>query len=89
MKRGHKMLKFNMDNTPDKFYLRQWKETNEEYLYELQKFLDIADNITDERLKLDVIYQMLKCDEVLTKMIEENFIDRNKKSKKDNTTNKK
>ena len=67
------MLKSNMDNTPDKFYSRQWKETNEKYLYELQKFLDIAENIADEKLKLDVIYQMLKCDEVLTKIAEENF----------------
>lgn len=83
------MLKFNMENTTDKFYLKHWKETNEKYLYELQKFLDIADNITDEKLKLDVIYQMLKCDEVLTKMLEENFINKNKKSKKDNTNNKK
>lgn len=83
------MLKFDMDNAPDKFYLRQWKETNEKYLHELQKFLDIADNIADEKLKLDVIYQMLKCDEVLTKMLDENFINKNKKSKKDNTNNKK
>ena len=79
------MLGFNINNTSDKFYSKHWKETNEKYLKELQKFLDIADNITDEKLKLDVIYQMLKCDEVLTKMLDENFINKNKNSKKDKT----
>lgn len=67
------MSKFNTENTTDKLYTREWKETNEKYLYELQKFLDITDNIADEKLKLDVIYQMLKCDEVLTEIAEENF----------------
>lgn len=44
------------------------KQTDKDYLFELQKFLDIVDNIKDEELKQRVIYQMLKCDKVLTKL---------------------
>ena len=44
------------------------KQTDKDYLFELQKFLDIADNIEDNDLKQRVIYQMLKCDKVLTKI---------------------
>jgi len=78
-----------LKNTTNKFYTRQWKETNESYLYELQKFLDIAENVADEKLKLDIIYQMLKCDEILTKIAEENFLEKqNKNEKKDNTIKK-
>ena len=44
------------------------KKTDKNYLFELQKFLDIADNIEDTDLKQRVIYQMLKCDKVLTKL---------------------
>ncbi len=52
---------------------REWKEKNQEYIKELQKFLDITDNIADEDLRLRIIYQMLKCDEVLTKIAEIKF----------------
>lgn len=52
---------------------REWKEKNKEYLKELQSFLDKADNIVDERLKQKVIGQMLKCDDILTKIAEEEF----------------
>lgn len=54
-----------------RIYSRDWKEKNENYLRELEKFFDITDNVTDEKLKLDIIYQMLKCDEILTKIAEE------------------
>ena len=55
---------------------REWKEKNIEYLREIEKFFDIVDNILDEKLKLDVIYQMLKCDEILTKIAEERLEDK-------------
>ena len=45
-----------------------WKVKNKEYLKEVQTFLDKADNISNENLKQDLIYQMLKCDKVLTKL---------------------
>lgn len=57
-----------------------WKYTNEKYLFELQKFLDIAENIEDEYLQTILINQMLKCDKSLTNVAEEMF--ENIKSKK-------
>jgi len=50
---------------------RDWKEKNEKYLFELQKFLDIAENIEDEKLKINIIGQMLKCDNILTELAED------------------
>lgn len=50
-----------------------WKYTNEKYLFELQKFLDIAENIENEYLQTIVINQMLKCDKSLTIVTEEMF----------------
>lgn len=49
---------------------QDWKNKNEIYLKQLQKFFDLADNIQDEKLKKAVIGQMLKCDETLTQIIE-------------------
>ena len=57
-----------------------WKYANEKYLFELQKFLDIAENIEDKYLQTIVIDQMLKCDKSLTIVAEEMF--ENIKSKK-------
>ncbi len=60
---------------------RDWKNKNELYLKELQKFFDLSDNIEDEKLKKVIISQMLKVDETLTKIIEEickNTCDNNK-----------
>ncbi len=45
-----------------------WKEKNKEYLKQLQKFLDVANNIENEELKNNVIIQMLKCDKILTNL---------------------
>ncbi len=47
---------------------KEWKEKNQEYLKELQIFLDKAQNIENEELKLEIIGQMLRCDEILTKL---------------------
>lgn len=52
-------------------FSRKWKEKNEKYLFELQKFLDIAENIKDDKLRECVVCQMLKCDEVLTRLAED------------------
>ena len=43
---------------------------NKEYLFELQKFLDLADNIDNEKLRQEIINQMLKCDKCLTNIAE-------------------
>ena len=47
-----------------------WKNKNEQYLFELQKFMDLADNIENENLRKLIIAQMLKCDKRLTKITE-------------------
>ena len=50
-----------------------WKTTNEQYLKNIQKFLDIVDNVSDEKLRKRIIIEMLKCDETVTKLAEEEF----------------
>lgn len=67
------MNKKYSDELKKNFYSRDWKEKNEKYLKELEKFLDIVDNVENEDLKLRIIYQMLKFDEILTKIAEEKF----------------
>ncbi len=59
----------------------KWKNKNEQYLFELQKFLDLADNIENEELRKAIIAQMLKCDKCLTNLAEQIF----KKLKKEST----
>ena len=51
----------------------KWKNKNTQYLIELQKFLDLADNIEDEKLRKLIIYQMLKCDNCVTNIAEKIF----------------
>ena len=60
------MLKKIKDN-------KEWKEKNKVYLKELQNFFDKADNIEDKNLKQLIIGQMLRCDDVLTKIAENRF----------------
>ena len=52
---------------------KEWKEKDKEYLRELQNFLDNASNISDENLRKKVIGQMLRCDNILTRMAENRF----------------
>ena len=52
---------------------RSWKEENKKYLKELQNFFDKADNIADEDLRNKIVGQMLRCDDVLTKIAENRF----------------
>lgn len=59
----------------DKINLEEsrWKNKNTQYLFELQKFLDLADNIDDEELRKLIISQMLKCDKCVTNIAEKMF----------------
>ena len=52
---------------------RDWKERNKKYLKELQIFFDKADNIKDIELKQKIIGQMLRYDDILTKLAENRF----------------
>lgn len=61
---------FTKENTPND---REWKEKNKGYLRQLQKFLDVADNIEREDLRKSVIAEMLKCDMILTELAERQF----------------
>lgn len=54
---------------------RNWKNSDKQYLKELQKFFDIAENITDKDVKKQIVNQMLKCDEQLTKIAEKIFFE--------------
>lgn len=59
----------------EKQYLKKlensnWKNKNSQYLFELEKVMDIVDNIEDEQLKKDIINQILKCDKCLTQLAE-------------------
>ncbi len=73
---------FTKENTPNN---RDWKEKDKGYLSQLQKFLDIADNIEEEDLKKSVISEMLKCDMILTQLAENQIklaLEENNKEKK-------
>lgn len=52
---------------------KDWKTKSKEYLIELQKFLDKVENIENEVLRKEIIIQMLRCDEELTRIAEEKF----------------
>jgi len=73
--KGKKMKNFDNEliDTQDK---RNWKNSNQQYLKEVQKFLDIAENIKDEQLKKQIIHQMLICDEKLTMIAEKTFLEK-------------
>lgn len=47
-----------------------WKNKNSQYLFELEKVIDIVDNIENKQLKTDIINQILKCDRCLTNLAE-------------------
>lgn len=50
-----------------------WKNRDKQYLFELQKFLDLVDNIENEELKKLIINQMIKCDKCITNIAEKIF----------------
>lgn len=62
-----------------------WKSNGKKYLKELQAFLDKVENIESEELRKEIIFQMLKCDNELTMLAEEEFrkirLDMEEKSK--------
>ena len=52
---------------------RNWKANGQKYLKELQAFLDKAEEIENEEIRKEIIFQMLKCDNELTILAEEKF----------------
>ena len=59
----------NMENIEK----RNWKASGPKYLKELQAFLDKAENIENEEIRKEIIFQMLKCDNELTLLAESIF----------------
>ena len=61
------------NNNMKKIEDENWKASSLKYLKELQTFLDKAENIQNEDLRKEIIFQMLKCDNELTLVAEEMF----------------
>ena len=63
-----------MENKKEEISAKEinYAQNNPNYLKQVQKFYDIVDNIDNEDLKKDIINQMLKCGDSLTKSIQEN-----------------
>lgn len=59
-----------MEYKKEKLDIQVFGKVNEEYVRELQKFFDIVDNVSKEELKMDIIYQMLKCNKILSDLLE-------------------
>ena len=51
----------------------KWKNEDEIYLFELQKFLDIVENVENEEFRKEILAQMLKCDKRVTQLAETIF----------------
>ncbi len=66
-------MKFRKNKNMENVENNNWKANGQKYLKELQAFLDKADNIENEELKKDIIFQMLKCDKELTLLAEKMF----------------
>ena len=66
-------MKFCKTKNMKKIENENWKANSPKYLKELQMFLDKAENIQNEELRKDIIFQMLKCDKELTILAEEMF----------------
>lgn len=52
---------------------KKWKESNKEYLKELQAFLDAVENVKNKELRDSIRYHMLKCDDIVTTLAEDMF----------------
>ena len=62
-----------MKEKEEKFETNETKENAEKkkkYLFELQKFLDLKDNMENEKLKKMIIYQMLECNKSLVNLLQ-------------------
>ena len=60
------MKKYNF-----RFDIDELKKKDKLYLRELQLFFDKVDNIQDEELKLQILYQMHRCEKRIEQICEE------------------
>ncbi len=66
-------MNFSKTKDMEKIEDKNWKANGQKYLRELQAFLDKVENIENEELRKEIIFQMLKCDKELTILAEEIF----------------
>ncbi len=66
-------MNFRKNKNMESVENRNWKANGQKYLKELQAFLDKVENIENEELRKDIIFQMLRCDNELTLLAEEVF----------------
>lgn len=71
--RKNKVKDITKDKIEGELNNRKWKEENEKYLKELQRFFDKVEKIDDVELRDNILNQMLQCDKVLTEVAEETF----------------
>ena len=64
-------MNFRKNKIMKKIENENWKAESPKYLKELQMFLDKAENIQNEELRKEIIFQMLKCDKELTDLANE------------------
>jgi len=78
-------MNFRKNKDMENLEYKNWKANGQKYLKELQAFLDKAENIENEEIRKEIIFQMLKCDNELTLLAEDMFnkykIDREKSLK--------
>ena len=68
-----KILVNKKNNPNEKIIEQSWKNSNQNYILALEKFLDRASNIKEEELRNSIINNMLACDRILTEISEEEF----------------
>ncbi len=73
---------FKKYNEKDIIENLDWKNKNDNYLKELQRFLDKTESIDNENLRKEIITQMLKCDSVLTNLCQEKIAEITEESNK-------
>lgn len=72
-KMEYKKMNLRKNNNMKTLENKNWKASSQKYLKELQAFLDKAENIENEELRKEIIFQMLKCDNELTVFAEKIF----------------
>ena len=60
-----------MEKSKNQQKAQDWKSKNKRYLFEVQKFLDLVDNIAVEKLKKVILYQFTTYDRTITELADE------------------
>ena len=55
---------------------REWKEKNQENIMEIERIIDRPHSIKDEQLRREIRPRKLICDNVLTELAEQKFLEK-------------